>query len=113
VRGFKGKRRVERKATRRSYFVWPLRPQLLRFESRAARYFSGSSKDTQSKLLEFRGLKMAVPAQEERHRGAIPASELALAGAIYVRASDELSCDWLTFGLSTHILNASHYTPLV
>jgi hypothetical protein len=36
---------------------------------------------------------MAVPAQEERHRGAIPASELALAGAIDVRASDELSFD--------------------
>jgi hypothetical protein len=59
------------------------------------------------------GLKMAVPAQEERHRGAIPASELARAGAINVRAADDVSCDRLTFGLPTHILNASHYTPLV
>jgi hypothetical protein len=36
---------------------------------------------------------MAVPAQEERLRGANPTSELALAGAINVLASDDLSCD--------------------
>jgi hypothetical protein len=56
---------------------------------------------------------MAVPAQEERIRGAGSASELALAGAFDVLAADDLSCDRLTFGLSTHILNAPHYTPLV
>ena len=42
---------------------------------------------------------MAVPAQEERIRGAASASELARAGTIEVRALDGLSCDVLTFGV--------------
>ena len=57
-------------------------------------------------------VKMAVPAQEERSRGAWSASELARAGTIEVRALDGLSCDVLTFGVQP-ILNATHYTPLV
>jgi hypothetical protein len=52
------------------------------------------------KFLKNLRLKMAVPAQEERYRGAIPASGLARAGAINVRALDDLSCDRLTFGLA-------------
>jgi hypothetical protein len=55
---------------------------------------------------------MAVPAQEERLRGAKSASELARAGIIEVRASDGSSCDMLTFG-DQPILNAGHYTLLL
>jgi hypothetical protein len=55
---------------------------------------------------------MAVPAQEERIRGAGSASELARAGTIEVRALDGLSCDMLTFG-DQPTLNAGHYTLLL
>jgi hypothetical protein len=53
---------------------------------------------------------MAVPAQEERLRGAQAASELARAGTIEVRASDGLSCDRLTFGHQPHHQRAALYT---
>ena len=54
---------------------------------------------------------MAVPAQEERLRGANPASELALAGTINVRASDELSCDLAdVWAASPHPQRVALYT---
>jgi hypothetical protein len=53
---------------------------------------------------------MAVPARRERLRGAQAASELARAGTIEVRASDGLSCDWLTFGHQPHHQRAALYT---
>lgn len=67
--------------------------------------------DNQLQRLKVGGVNKAVPAQEERLRGANPASELALAGAIDVRASDDLSCDWLTFGLANpHPQRVALYT---
>lgn len=55
-------------------------------------------------------VKIAVPAQEERLRGAQSASELARAGTIEVRASDGLSCDRLMFGYQPHPQRATLYT---
>jgi hypothetical protein len=54
-------------------------------------------------------VKIAVPAQEERSRGARAASEPARAGTIEVRPRMACLATLLTFG-DQPILNAGHYT---